>query len=95
MYFLLLVFKISLNLGSDISYKQNRFSKILSEKNLKFIPNRRGNSIAFDLSLVLLPIEIDLIIKEKSWKENIFTIYGNGYIKIIFTLLIKVVAYYV
>lgn len=64
LYFLLLIFKIPLNLSLDISYKQDEFFKILLEKNLEFVSSRRNNIVSFNLGLVLLLIKVDLIIEK-------------------------------
>lgn len=94
MYFLLLVLGILLNLGLNTDHKQNRFFKTLAEKSLEFILSRRGGTIAFDLSLVLLLAEINLIAKEQSCKRNALRTYGTSHVEMILALLIKVIALY-
>lgn len=61
LYFLLLVLGIPLNLGLHTDQKQGRFPKTLLKKDLEFIPSRRDNTIVFDLSLILLLVEIALV----------------------------------
>lgn len=59
--FLLLVLKIPLDLSPDANYKNSGFSKILPKKSLEFVPNRKNGTATFNLSLVLLPAEVDFI----------------------------------
>lgn len=90
LYFFLLVLRILLDFSSNADYKQCRLSEILLEKNFKLAPNKKSSTIAFNLSLVLLSIEINLIAKKQSRKRNTFRACGTDYVKIIFTLLTKV-----
>lgn len=64
LYFFLLVLGIPINLGLDIDYKQVGFSKALLEKSLEFVPGKGGNSVTLNLSLVLLLMEVDSILKK-------------------------------
>lgn len=84
-----------LNLSSDASYKQSKFFKILPEKNFKFISSRENSIITFNLSFVLLLVKVDLILKKKSCKENVFMACSTSCVKIIFTLLTKIIAFYI
>lgn len=87
--------EILLNLDPDIGYRQSGFSKTWSKKSLKFIPSRRNDTVAFNLSLVLLPVKIDFIPKKQSRKRDTLVAHSIGYIKIIFALLIKVITLYI
>lgn len=60
--FFLLVLRISLNLSSDTSHEESRFSKVFLEKSFKFVSNKRDGTIAFNMDLTLLPAEVDLIL---------------------------------
>lgn len=62
LYFLLLVLGILLNLGLDIRHKQDRFSKTLPEKGLKFVPNRKRSTVFLNLGLILLLVKVNLIL---------------------------------
>lgn len=68
---------------------------MLAKKNLKFSLNKQDNTIIFNLSFVLLPTKINLILKKQDQKKNILVAYGSGHIKIIFLLVIKVIAFYI
>lgn len=94
MNFFLLVLGLPLNLSLDISYKHCGISKILLEKNLKFIPSKRSGTIVFNLNLVLLPAEVDLISEEQSRKRDALIAHSISRIKIILALLRKIVALY-
>lgn len=61
----LLILRISFDLSPDANYKGGRFFKALSKKNLEFVLSRRDSTIAFNLSLVLLPAEFDFISEEQ------------------------------
>lgn len=93
--FFLLLLRILLNFSPDASYKRSGFSKTLLKKGLKFIPSRKSSTITFNLSFVLLSVEIDLIAKIQSCKRHTFRAYGNNRIKIIFVLPIKVITLYI
>lgn len=59
--FFLLILEILLNLSLNTSHKGNRFFKILLEKSLKFILNRRDGTVIFNSSFILLLIKINPI----------------------------------
>lgn len=58
-YFLLLL-RISLNLSSYAGHKSGRFFKTLSKKDLEFVSSRRDGIVAFNLGLVLSPMNLIL-----------------------------------
>lgn len=87
--------EIPLNLGPDASYKQDRFPKILLEKELKFVLNRENSTVVFNLGLMLLPTKINLIAKKHSCKKHAFRACGIGRIEIIFILPTKIVALHI
>lgn len=91
---LLLMLKILLDLGLDIGYKQSRFSETQPEKSLKFVLSRRNSIVAFILGFILLPIEVNFISKKQGCKGDMLVAYRISYVKMIFTLLTKVVALY-
>lgn len=63
-YFFLLVLGVLLNLTPDIIHKYSKFFKAFFEKGLKFVSDRRSGLITIDLSLMLLPAEVDPILEE-------------------------------
>lgn len=63
-YFFLLVIEILFNFYLDIGYKQDKFSKILPKKYLKFVLSRENSIVALNLNIVLLLAEIDLVTEE-------------------------------
>lgn len=95
LYFFLLLLRIPLNLGLDIGHKRSRFPKILSKKGLEFIPSKGSGNVAFDLSLVLLPAEIDLIPEEQDRKWDALGARGTGRVEMIFALSTKGIVHYV
>lgn len=90
-----MILEISLNLDLNAGYKWYGFFKILLKKNFKFISNRKDYIVAFNLGFMVLLIEVDFILKKKSRKRDILVICDTGYIKIIFILLIKAIAFYI
>lgn len=93
--FLLLVLKILLNLSSDAIYKCNRFSKIILEKSLKFISNKKNYIVAFNLSFVLLSVKVNPILEKQDYKKDALVAYGTSHIKIILILLTNVIVFYI
>lgn len=83
-----------LNFSSNIYYKYNRFFNTLLDKSFKFVSNREKNILVFYLTLILLLVEIDPILEKQSFKKDVFITCGNSYIKIIFALLVKFIAFY-
>lgn len=85
-----MVLRIPLNIGSDISQKQSRFTKTLLKKGFEFILSKKGGTIEFDLNFILLSAKIDLVAEKQSRKKNAFKTCGIGHIKMIFILPTKV-----
>ena len=94
MYFFLLVLKIPFDLGLDVSHKQGEFSKTLLKEGFKFVLSKGDGIIAFNLSFVLLPAEVNPVFEKQSRKKDAFVVYGSDCIKIILTLLTEVIAFY-
>lgn len=88
-----MILGIPLNFNLDASLKQNEFSKILLEKTLEFVSNRRDSIIAFKLDLVLLLAKVDLILKKQDCKKNVLVVYSNSNVKMIFALSINIIAF--
>lgn len=95
LYFVLLVLGISLNFDPDASYKQYKFSKTLSKKELEFVPNRKNNIVAFNLGLMLLLPKINLIAEKKNCKMHVFISHDTSCIEMILALLTEVVTFYI
>lgn len=87
--------KILFNLNLDADYKNNEFFETLLKKNFEFIPSKRNSNIIFNLSLILLLAEIDLISEEQSYKGDILGVYNTRHIKIVFVLSTKIVALHI
>lgn len=62
--------KVLLDLSSDAGYKSGRFSKTLLEKSLEFVPSKRDSTFTFNLGLVLLLAEVNLISEEQVLKKR-------------------------
>lgn len=72
MNFLLLVLKISLKFSPDADYKDGQFSKTLPKEGLEFVLSERNATVTFNLGLLLLPMEFDLISEEQGYVGNVF-----------------------
>lgn len=81
------------NFTLDIIHKHSKFSKALSKKDFEFVPIGDSGLVTFNLSLILLPTEVNLIPKEKNYKKDVFVAFSPSSFKIIFALLTKVIAF--
>lgn len=88
------VLKVFLNLTSDVVHKCNKFFKTFSEKDLKFILYEEGSPVLFDKSLILLPIEVNAIPKEQSYKKDVFVALSFSNFKMVLVLLIKIITFH-
>lgn len=93
--FYLLVLKILLNFGLNTYYQYGRFSETLPEKGFKLIVNRKNNTIIFNSSFILLLIEVDFILEKQSYKKDTFMITSIRHVKIVFILVIKIIAFHI
>lgn len=91
----MLILRIQFNFSLNAIYKQGRFFKILSKKDLKFILSRRNSIIVFNLNFILLPAKIDLVTEKQICKKYMLGNRGSGHIKIILVLSTKIVAFYI
>ena len=94
MYFFFLVLRVFFDFAPDIVNKCSGFSEILSKKDLEFVPSEEGNPIPLNLSLVLLPAEVNPISEKRGRKRDLLVARGTGHVEIIFTLLAEVVKLY-
>lgn len=77
------------------SYKQGGFFKTLSKKGLEFIPYRKNGKITFKLRFILLPIVVNSISKKQGDKKDAFLALDSDFVKIVSTLLTKIITLYV
>ena len=75
--------RIPLDFSPDASYKRGGFSETLLEEGLKFVPSRGNGIVAFNLSFVLLSVEVNLVSKEQGYKRDAFVACSSSRIKII------------
>lgn len=64
--FFLLVLRILLDLGSNADHKDGKFFKTFLQKSFEFVSSRRAGIIAFNLSFVLLQVEVNPIPNKQS-----------------------------
>lgn len=86
-----ILFYFSLN----ASYKSGEFFKTLLKKDLKFVLYKRDSIVIFNLDLMLLLVKINLITEKQGCKKIVLGIYGIGCVKIVLTLLTKVIILYI
>lgn len=91
LHFFLLALGILFNFALNTSYKDNKFSKTLLEKGLKFILSK---GVTFNLYLILLLAEVDFILEKQGCKGDALVTFSISYIEIVLVLLIKVVTLY-
>lgn len=89
-----MVLRILLNLNSDASQKRVRVFKTLVKKSFIFVLKGWGGNIIFNLSFVLLLIEIDLIIEKQGYKRDTLVAYDSSCIEIVFVLVVEKIALY-
>lgn len=65
------------------------------KKSFEFILSSEDNTVVFNLSLVMLLSEVNSFPEEQNYKRDIFVTYSTGYVKIIFTPIIKIIALYI
>ena len=94
LYFFLLILRILLDLSPNANYKRGGFSKTLPKKGLEFILSREDGIIAFNLSFLLLPTEVNPVLEKQGSKRNAFMAHDSGYIEMICTLSTKVITLY-
>ena len=95
LYFFLLILGVSFDFTPDIVNKRGRFSETLLEEGLEFVPSEKSNSVLLNLSLMLLPAEVNSILKEQSRKGDALVARSTGHVEIIFTLSAEVVTLHV
>lgn len=79
----------------NIVHKGNRFSKIFFKNSFKFISNKKSGFIIFDLDLISLLTNNDLILKKCNCKKDTFMTFDFSIFKIVLVLLTKVVIFYI
>lgn len=89
-----MILEILFNFYLNIGCKQGGFFETLLKKNLKLLLNKRDDTIAFNLSLILLLAKVDFISKKQGCKRDALVTYGIGHVKIIFALSTKVIILY-
>lgn len=92
--FLLLVLRISLDSSLNAGYKDIGFSKALFKNGFELISSRRDGTVIFNLGLVLLPIEINPILKKQHCTKDALGARGNGFVKMVHALLTKIITLY-
>lgn len=61
LYFFLLILGVLFNPAPDIIYKRNRFSKILLEKDLQLVSDKKNSPLLFFFCLMLLLLKLDFV----------------------------------
>ena len=94
-YFFLLILRVSFNFTPDVVNERGGFSKTLLEECLEFVPSEGSNPVPLNLSLVLLPAEVDPISKEQGREGDALVACGTGRVEMVFTLPTEVVTLHV
>lgn len=93
--FFLLILRIPFNLSQDIGYKVGRFFKILLEKSLEFVSNKKDGTVTFNLGLILFLAEVDLISEKQGCNKNALKTHSIRCLEILFALSIEVITLFV
>lgn len=88
------MFTITFDLIADVTYKEDKFSKVLLKKNCKFVVSKKNGFVSFNWDYLLLLAKIDFIIEKQNCKKNALIIYSTENIKMILLPLIEVVSIY-
>lgn len=91
LYFFLLILQVSFDFSLDIVNKCNGFSKTLLEKSLESVLYKKNNPVPLNLSFILLLAKVNSISEKQSYKKDELVIFDTNYVKIMLTLLTKVV----
>ena len=87
--------RVSFDFVSNVVYKCSRFSMTLLKESFEFVLCESSNPVLLNLNLVLLSAEVNLILEEQNCKRDALVACGIGCIEIIFTMLTKVVTFYI
>lgn len=91
----LLVLRIPLNLSPNAGYKGVGFSKALPEKDFEIVPSKGDGIVTFNLSLLLLLVEVDSISEKQGRKRDALETRGIAHIEMVLALSIEVVPLYI
>lgn len=91
--FFQLVLRISLKLSLDTINKELKVAQVFSKEYFEYV--LQDESFALITIFILSPIKINITAEKKSSKKAIITFYYFGSIKIIFTILIKIMIIYI
>lgn len=83
------------NIILDGLYKGIKLSNTVVDENLKFFSNDETSGFVLDFLLMLLQNLQSLILQKDSYKKNPILITSSGNYIIVFTSLIKVIAFYI
>lgn len=75
--------------------KDLRFSGNLTERRFELVRENRNKVFSIELPFILLPTEIDLILKKRRCKRNLVRPCGSSDSKVIFTWLTEVIILHV
>lgn len=63
------------------------------KKYLKFVLDKRQNSIIFFSYYMLLPVNVEFIVKKQNYKIDAFSAYDINHLKMVLILSIKVIIF--
>lgn len=91
----LLILCIFFDLTSETIYKGFQITKSLMQKRFEFVLGKQNHILIIPLLFMLLLAETDVILKQKFCKKYVIEFFCSGDIKMIFILLIEVIASHV
>lgn len=91
----LLVLGVSFDLDLIAINKNPKISQVLWKNSLELFPGNQDWALSLIFLLTLLPTKVDVVMHEKSCKENVVGPLGSGGGKLILTLLAKIIIFHV
>lgn len=92
--FFQLVLGVSSHFAPNVADKRIGFPQAFPQKGFEFFPGQEGSSVTFGLSLVLLPAIKNPVLQKGRRKKYAFMTFSPGSLKMVFTLLKKVIAFH-
>lgn len=56
-------------------------SQTLTKGSLKLVSSNKNQILGFYPTIILLPVEVDIVSQKKDWKRNLVRFFGSGYCK--------------
>lgn len=95
MYFVLLILGVWFNLTSNMIHKNSKLSETFWEKDLKLVLYEGSDHVTCNISLMLLPVELDLITEKQKYKKDAFIALSFSGLELFLALWIEIISFHV